>query len=127
MPASLPRLRGRVSRFDLRRALASRIRLPASAHLSRGDGVGESDHAASLLEMEGFDQTALEADGTFASRFRLGIRGNQAARPRHLLGARGESGVRRRDLIRMDQRLAIEAEITALPAGGGKAFRIPKV
>ena len=95
-----------------------------SARFSRRDRVGEGDQPAGFGDMQCLDEAALEAEGAFPGRARLGIGGDQPARPRHLLGARRERLVGRPDLVRMDQRLAVKAEIAALPAGGGETFGI---
>ena len=67
---------------------------------------------------------AIAAAALAAGGFGLGMGGDDAARPFDLFRARRVSKVGRRDLLGVDQRLAVKTELAALPAGKGEALVI---
>src|SRR5690606_20776454 len=92
-----------------------------------GDGVGEGDEPVRLLDMEIFDELAVDEEEALAGGDRLGVRGDDLARPRDVLIARREGAVGLVELLRVDERLAVESELASLPARIGEALGIVEV
>ena len=91
---------------------------PATGRVDRGlDGEG----AAGLLDVQVLDHAAVDGDDALAGGLGLLEGGDDAAGLLDLLGARGEGGVARLDLARVDEGLAVEAEVAALLALGEEA------
>src|SRR2546423_15413523 len=77
--------------------------------------------------MEVFDQLAFHEHGALARGGRFVVRRDDPPRPLDLLGRRGECCVRGSDLLWVDQRLAVEAELATLPASGRQALIVGEV
>src|SRR4051812_7196797 len=74
--------------------------------------------------MHALDHAAIERHHTLALVLRLVERGDDLARLRDFIGGRRKHIVARRDLIGMNERLAVEAEIAALLAFAQKTLGI---
>src|SRR5579884_1315759 len=98
--------------------------LPGSEPL---DLLGERHQAPRLLDMQPFDQPAVDERNAKTPGGRLGMRGDDLSRPRDLVPAGGEGRIGRPDLLGMDQRLAVKSELPALPARKGKTLLVAKV
>ena len=77
--------------------------------------------------MQVFDQPSFHEHDALARGGRFAVRRDDPPRPLDLLGRRGECCVRGSDLLRVDQRLAVEAELAALPACGRQALIVGEV
>ena len=91
------------------------------------DRIGDRDRAPRHVGMQPFDHAAVDLDDAFVGVFRQIESGDDFPRPRHLVRRRRERFVAGCDLLRVDQRLAVEAEIARLPAFGGKTFRVAEI
>ena len=77
--------------------------------------------------MQILDQPAFHEHDALARGDRFAVRRDDPPRPFDLLGCRGECRVGGSDLLRVDQRLAVEAELAALPACGREALVVGEV
>src|SRR3954465_1696452 len=79
------------------------------------------------IRMQPLHHLAIELYSTSCGIFRPLEGGDDLSRMRAFLRRRGEDGVARLDLARMDQRLAVEAEVAALRAFLRKALGIAEI
>ena len=89
-----------------------------------GDGVGDGEGASGVVDVEVLDHATV--DGDHASTVGLGL-GEGVDDPAGVLDvsfARGPDFVGRIDLARMDERLAVEAELEALGRFGHEAISV---
>src|SRR6476469_1305752 len=77
--------------------------------------------------MQRLDEPSLVADRAPPGGNPLRIGGNETAGTRDLVRIRRESGIGGFDLRRMNQRLAVKAQLAPLPARRGEPFCIVKV
>src|SRR5271169_1011065 len=77
--------------------------------------------------MQVFDELAVDQHHAFAGTLGLGICRDDAARPGDLLRTRREGGIGRFDLLRVDQRLAVETELTPLATGERKTLVVRQI
>ena len=95
------------------RLVRPQLQLPLVLTAGRFPGcnrLGKADHAFGLHEVKQLGHPAVHLQHPLAGIDRIGEGGDYIARLFHRIGGRGEDGVARLDLARMDQRLAIEAE-----------------
>ena len=78
------------------------------------DGLGQRDHSARLRRVEVLDEPPVEDGYALAGRGCRVVDVDDPARTGDLLGRGAEGGVRRGDLLRVDQRLSIEAHVPPL-------------
>jgi hypothetical protein len=79
------------------------------------------------FDVQVFYQAAIDDGDAHASGDRLLVRSDDFSRLRHLVGIRRDRTIGWRDLLWVDQGLAVEAERAALGAGGGKAGIVGEV
>src|SRR3954447_19599202 len=84
------------------------------------DRLGDRHGAPRDLGMHALDHAAVDLHHALVLVLRQLECGDRLARLRDLLGCRRECHVARLDLVRMDQRLAVEAEVARLRAFLGK-------
>src|ERR1700730_18050063 len=77
--------------------------------------------------MQVFDEPPVDEHDALARGYRSPVRRDNPPRPFDLLLRRRESGIGGGDLLGMDQRLAVEPQLAALPACGRKAFTVGEV
>ena len=77
--------------------------------------------------MQALDHPALDPQDSLAGTFRRFEGGRHDLRPGHLFRVRGEGLVGGGDLVGMDQGLAVEAKLDALPALDLKAGEVRDV
>jgi hypothetical protein len=103
-------------------------RVPGSVNGSEVfDLLGERQQPSRILDVKAFDQPAVDQHDTLACSRCRDVRRDDAARPLDLRRTRREGGVCRSNLRWVDQRLAIEAQLSALPADEGKALLVGEV
>ena len=91
------------------------------------DALDEPQQPSSILDMKAFDQLAVDQHNTLAGGRCRGVRGDNAARPFELRRTRREGGVRRPNLVWVDHRLAVEAQLASLAADEGKALLVGEI
>ena len=89
---------------------------PVSGRPHRRAGLGDRHDLPRHLRVQPLDHAAFDLDDPLAGIFRKVEGGDDLLRPGDLFRRRRERGVAGRDLLRVDQRLAVETEI-ARPAG----------
>ena len=93
----------------------------------RRDRIRNRNRALRHVGMQPLHHPAVELDRAARGVFRQLERRDDLSRLRDFLGRRREDRVAGLDMARMDQRLAVKAEIAALRAFGGKAVDIAEV
>ena len=102
-------------------AAARRLETPVGSGPAPGDRLRERHRAPRHLGVQPLDHAAVEGDRALAGVLRPLEGGDDGAGPLDLVGGRREDLVRDRDLVRVDQGLAVEAAIAALLAFGPEA------
>jgi hypothetical protein len=95
--------------------------------LERLDGLGQRDHSARLRRVEVLDEPPVEDGHALAGRGCRVMDVDDPARTGDLLGRGAEGGVRRGDLLRVDQRLSIEAHVPPLATRRDEAVLVVQV
>ena len=80
-----------------------------------------------MVDVQPFDELAIDHDHALALGFGLGVSLDDAPRQAELLFGGSEHLVCCVELLRVDQRLSIETELRALTAGIGEAFVVVQV
>src|SRR4051794_32052651 len=91
------------------------------------DRIRNRDGPFRHVRMQSLHHPAVELNSTARGIFRPLERCDDVSRLLHFLGRRREDGVAGLDLTRMNQRLAVEAEIAALRAFLGKTIDIAEI
>ena len=91
------------------------------------DGLGQRQEPPRRLDVQRLHQPAFHHHHAQAPRLRLRVRRHHAARLVHLLRGGPEGGVGGGDGPRVDERLAVEAEVAPLAAGGLEARLVGEV
>ena len=103
-------------------------RVPGS--VNGGDPVdlpGNRQQSARILDVKAFDQLAVDQHDALTGGGRFRMRGDDAARPFDLFRARRISSVGRCNLLGVDQRLAVKAELAALTARKSETFFVGQI
>ena len=101
--------------------------LVASARRALRDRVGQGQHAAGVVDVQVLDQAAVEHDDGVAPSGGVGVGRDHPARPVHVAAVGAKTSLAIGDLLGVDQRLAVEAEVGGLTAGRREAGLVVEV
>src|ERR1700719_2287442 len=125
-----PPIRWKFSTFCMAHATTSRSCFPTNERQAlqpRRDGIRDRDRAPRHVGMHALEHAAVELDHAFGMIFRQFERSDDLARLGNIALARRKGRIARRNLVGMNQRLAVEAHVASLAALAAKTLLIGDV